>query len=97
MCDEEGVAAVVIGSTASVLFVVSHVPQVWDLWHRRNMPSPSMFCIQFVSGVLWIAYGTLENATTILVFGSLSTFFRVVILGLILASPSSRDARSDAA
>jgi uncharacterized protein with PQ loop repeat len=87
----ESPVATALGVVASALFVVSHVPQVVALWRGTHVPSPSMFVLQFVSGTIWIAYGLLESATTILAFGSLTTVFRVLILGMLIcrrASPS---------
>ena len=79
----ESWGAAVLGTTASVLFVLSHVPQIVALRHGAHVPSALMFGMQLVSGGLWIVYGWLEQAYTILVFGSLSTVFRLVILGCL--------------
>lgn len=78
-----------LGTAASVLFVSSHLPQLILLLRGRpgaqQRLSSHMVGLQLVSGILWIAYGAIENALTVLVFASLSTAFRLVILSLTAA------------
>ena len=75
----ESSAAFALGTTASILFVVSHIPQLC-----RRAPSDdvsvSLLLLQFVSGILWIVYGVLESTISILVFGALSTVFCCLLL-----------------
>lgn len=55
---EESALATALG--ASVLFAASHVPQVARLARGpADGVSATMFAIQLVSGVLWLAYGAL--------------------------------------
>jgi uncharacterized protein with PQ loop repeat len=82
----ESAIAAILGGSASVLFVASHVPQVVRLVRGpAEGVSAGMFTVQLVSGVLWVAYGLLQRATSILVFGALSTAMRLLILGLLAA------------
>lgn len=73
-----------LGVLASTLFVVSYVPQVTKLLSSSETPSLLMFAVQLVSGGLWIAYGHILSLTSILVFGVLSTTFRIAVLVLVL-------------
>ena len=77
--------AAVLGTSASVLFVLSHIPQIRILLRkdRTALPSAHMFLVQLVSGGIWIAYGIVQNVTTIVLFGIISTTFRVIILSVL--------------
>src|SRR3954469_15963682 len=58
-----------IGTVATVLAIVSLVPQVVRTWRTRSAMdlSGSWLTIAAVSMVLWIAYGTLLTAWSIVV------------------------------
>lgn len=74
-----------LGLSASVLFVVSYVPQLCLLWEGDHSGvSPGMFVLQLVSGGVWITYGIVERSASVVLFGALSTLFRLAILGSLL-------------
>lgn len=78
---QESDVGVGVGMTASCLFVVSHAPQIYGLARRkRNTLSSHMVALQLMSGLLWIVYGVVEGAVSVLLFSSLSTVMRVAVL-----------------
>ena len=70
-----------IGGIASVLAVVSLVPQVLRTWRTRSAVDLSIgwLTIALASMILWIAYGTLLSAWAIVV-ANVSTLVLVVLL-----------------
>jgi MtN3 and saliva related transmembrane protein len=70
-----------IGTVATVLAIVSLVPQVVRTWRTRSAMdlSGSWLTIAAVSMVLWIAYGTLLTAWSIVVANA-TTLFLVSLL-----------------
>lgn len=70
-----------IGAVATVLAIVSLVPQVVRTWRTRSAVdlSASWLTIAAVSMVLWIAYGTLLSAWAIVVANA-TTLFLVSLL-----------------
>lgn len=82
---DETPAGLALGTLASVLFVVSYVPQIRAIGDGDTTSvSRHMFALQLVSGAIWIAYGGVERSTSILAFGILSTTLRLVILRALL-------------
>jgi MtN3 and saliva related transmembrane protein len=73
-----------IGTIATVLAIVSLVPQVVRTWRTRSAVdlSASWLSIAAVSMVLWIAYGTLLSAWAIVVANA-TTLFLVSLLILM--------------
>ena len=72
-----------IGGVATVLAIVSLVPQVVRTWRTRSAVdlSASWLLIAAVSMVLWIAYGTLLSAWAIVVANATTLF----LVGLLIA------------
>ena len=72
-----------IGAVATVLAIVSLVPQVVRTWRTRSAVdlSASWLTIAAVSMVLWIAYGTLLSAWAIVVANATTLF----LVGLLIA------------
>ena len=70
-----------IGGVATVLAIVSLVPQVVRTWRTRSAVdlSSSWLGIAAISMVLWIAYGTLLTAWAIVVANA-TTLFLVLLL-----------------
>ena len=74
--------AELIGGVATVLAIVSLVPQVVRTWRTRSAVdlSASWLAIAAVSMILWIAYGTLLSAWAIVVANATTLF----LVGLLI-------------
>ena len=72
----------VIGIVATLLAVVSLVPQVVRTWRTRSAVdlSGSWLLIAIVSMILWIAYGTLLSAWAIVVANAITLFLALLLL-----------------
>ena len=80
---EEDASANIIGLTASALYVVSLSPQLYMLLQGKydtSGISATMFVTQLVSGIMWLAYGILDDNLPVWIFGIISTLMRVSIL-----------------
>ena len=72
----------VIGIVATLLAVLSLVPQVVRTWRTRSAVdlSASWLLIAVASMVLWIAYGTLLSAWAIVVANATTLFLALLLL-----------------
>jgi len=73
-----------IGGLATVLAVISLVPQVLRTWRTRSAVdlSASWLMIALASMVLWIAYGTLLSAWAIVVANAATLVLVVALLAM---------------
>jgi MtN3 and saliva related transmembrane protein len=71
-----------IGAAATLLAVVSLVPQVVKTWRTRSAVdlSASWLAIAVASMILWIAYGTLLSAWAIVVANATTLFLALLLL-----------------
>ena len=72
----------VIGIVATLLAIVSLVPQVVRTWRTRSAVdlSASWLWIAIASMILWIAYGTLLSAWAIVVANATTLFLALLLL-----------------
>jgi MtN3 and saliva related transmembrane protein len=63
-----------IGFLAAILTTGSFIPQVWKIWQTRSTRDLSWsMTMMFTSGVgLWLVYGILMNAPSIIVANSIA-------------------------
>jgi MtN3 and saliva related transmembrane protein len=73
-----------IGGAATVLAVVSLVPQVVRTWRRRSAAdlSASWLMIALSSMLLWIAYGTLLSAWALVLANGATLVLVILLLGM---------------
>jgi MtN3 and saliva related transmembrane protein len=76
--------ATMIGGVATLLAVVSLVPQVLRTWRTRSAVdlSASWLVIALASMVLWIVYGTLLAAWAIVVANAATLFLVLLLLAM---------------
>jgi MtN3 and saliva related transmembrane protein len=73
-----------IGGAATLLAIVSLVPQVAKTWRTRSAAdlSASWLAIAVASMILWIAYGTLLSAWAIVVANATTLFLALLLLAM---------------
>ena len=77
-------AADLIGAIATVLAVLSLVPQVLKTWRTRSAAdlSASWLMIALASMILWIAYGALLSAWAIVVANGATLLLALALLAM---------------
>ena len=92
MSGDETTAGFVLGILASVIFVFSYIPQLRSIGRSDTTSiSIGMFALQLLSGGIWITYGIIEKSVSVILFGVLSTIFRLWILRYLLCgTPQKR-------
>ena len=82
MAEQELVS--ILGGAATILAVVSLVPQVVRTWRTRSAAdlSASWLMIALASMILWIAYGALLSAWAIVVANGATLFLALALLAM---------------
>lgn len=91
MSGEESTIGFALGIAASIVFVISYIPQLRSLDNSdKTSLSMSMFALQLLSGGIWTTYGIIEKSVSVILFGALATILRLWILrSLLCGAPRS--------